>query len=73
MPSSIYVTIQNDRLDKICRATYGSERGGTVEAVLNANRGLAALGPLYPAGTKITLPDLGTPQLPIKQTINLWT
>ena len=72
MPS-IYRTVQDDRLDRICRGFYGSERAGTVEAVLAANPHLADRGPLYPPGITITLPDLPTqPKTPTKQTIHLW-
>jgi phage tail protein X len=58
-----YRTIQNDRLDRICRSNYGSERGGTVESVLAVNPGLALKGPLYEMGLVILLPDLPEPQL----------
>ena len=71
--SAIYVTAQNDRLDRICRDYYGSERGGNVEAVLAANLNLADLGPIYAAGVEIVLPDITTAQQqPTKTTINLW-
>lgn len=51
-------TVRRDgeRLDKIARAELGSELGGTVEAILDLNPGLAALGPTPPPGTRINLP-----------------
>ena len=48
-------------LDAICRQHYGDE-SGYVETVLDANPGLAALGPVIPRGTTIILPtvEVGT-------------
>jgi phage tail protein X len=53
-------TVQRDgeRLDKIARSELGSERGGTVEAILDLNPGLASLGDTPPPGTTIRLPAL---------------
>lgn len=69
--SRLYVTIQNDRLDQICKAQYGTERNGTVEAVLRSNRYLAALGPLYDSGVEIFLPDLPVGPRTVG-TVHLW-
>lgn len=52
-----YRTQAGDLLDDVCRRYYGS-RTGAVEAVLEANPGLADRGPLLPAGVAILLPDL---------------
>lgn len=52
-----YRTSDGDTLDWICWKHYG-QQSGAVEAVLEANRGLAALGPVYQGGLEITLPDL---------------
>ena len=46
------------RLDRVAKAIYGTELTGTVEALLDANPGLAALGPFLPAGTMLTVPDV---------------
>lgn len=64
-----YRTRPGDMLDWICTQYYG-ERPRAVEAVLDANPGLAAYGPVLPAGLEIELPDLG----PTEDTslINLW-
>lgn len=65
-----YTTRDNDLLDEVCRAFYGRE-AGAVEAVLEANPGLADLGPVLPANTKVTLPDLPRP-LETIETLKLW-
>lgn len=51
----LYRTLQGDMLDAICRAELGAE--AHVPVVLDLNPGLAGLGPVYPAGLLITLPD----------------
>jgi len=66
-----YITMAQDRLDKICRKVYGSERNGTVEAVLDANQGLAAHGPILPAGLVLVMPEI-TVAPPKQNIINLW-
>ena len=57
--STLYRTIDGDMLDAICKAQLGSE--AHAPAVLDANPGLAALGPVYPAGVLISLPDVSEP------------
>lgn len=47
-----------ERLDRIARTLFGSERGGTVEALLAANPGLAGLGFLLLRGTVVVVPVL---------------
>lgn len=56
-----YITKDGDRVDWICWRYYGRYRGGAVEAVLKANKGLADHGLLLPAGISITLPDIPKP------------
>lgn len=65
-----YVSKDGDILDQIVFNRYGNTAEKQVEAVLAANRGLAALGPVLDAGVRIRLPDLGdaTPT----ETISLW-
>lgn len=65
-----YITRQGDMVDGICRRHYGTERV-TTERVLDANPGLAALGPVLEEGVTIRLPDL-PPQPKIVPTVNLW-
>lgn len=57
--TAIYRTINGDMLDRVCKTQLGSE--SHITAVLEANPGLAALGPVYPAGVLITLPDVSAP------------
>ena len=62
-----YRTVDGDVLDAICWRHYGHERA--TAAVLEANPGLAARGPVLPAGVVIELPDL---QPPTTAVIRLW-
>ncbi|PMP51659.1 MULTISPECIES: tail protein X [Vibrio] len=64
-----YRTRTGDMLDWVCTQYYG-ERPRAVEAVLDANPGLAAYGPVLPAGLVIELPDLGPAE--DTSTISLW-
>lgn len=66
----IYRTKDGDVLDALCLTQYGA-RAGAAEAVLNANPGLAALGPVYASGVMITFPDLPA-ATPGVATIRLW-
>jgi len=67
--SAQYRTKQGDMLDAICYKQYDGRPGAT-EAVLEANTGLAAYGPVLPSGLIITLPDL--PEAEPAQTVRLW-
>ena len=62
---------QGDTLSAICWQHYGTTAGGIVEQVLEANPGLAGLGPLLPMGTLITLPAV-TPVTNTEELIQLW-
>lgn len=53
----IYETIQGEMLDEIVFRYYG-KADGYVEKVLEANRHLADLGPIYEAGVNIHLPEI---------------
>jgi len=46
---------QGDTLDAVVWRHYGDS--SMLPAVLAANRGLAALGPILPIGTRVILPD----------------
>ncbi|WP_311968593.1 tail protein X [Pseudomonas baltica] len=61
---------QGDTVDAICWRVYGRTASVT-EAVLDANPGLADLGPILPHGTLVTLPD-EPPQAEEQQVVNLW-
>lgn len=63
-------TLQNDTVDALCWRHYG-RTAGVVEAVLDANPGLADHGPQLPTGLLVTLPDLQTPA-PTRAMVNLW-
>lgn len=65
-----YRTRDGDVIDAVCRRYYGRE-SGAVEAVLEANPGLAELGSVLPAGMLIELPDLPRP-LETIDTVKLW-
>lgn len=49
-------------------------REDLVPATLDANFGLAALGPILPAGTLVRIPDLPAPEdLPRQSSVTLWS
>lgn len=54
------VTQDGDMVDEIAHRHYGTHEG-TTAAVLDANPGLAALGPVLPAGVTIILPPIERP------------
>ena len=61
-------TSDGDLLDTICHNYYG-HLVGSVEAVLDANQGLADEPQPYRSGVVITLPDL---LAPATEQITLW-
>ncbi|MNJ52419.1 Phage Tail Protein X [compost metagenome] len=61
-------TSDGDLLDTLCQHYYG-HLNGTVEAVLNANQGLADEPQPYRAGVLIVLPDLS---VPTEALVTLW-
>ena len=64
-------THQNDTVDQLCWRHLGkTER--VVEATPELNPGLAAAGPILPAGMAITLPDHATMPAATRPTVNLW-
>lgn len=56
-------------LDAICRRELGTE--GPTPAVYELNPGLAALGPILPAGVGILIPEVPPPP-PARPTVRLW-
>lgn len=64
-----YRTRDGDMLDWICHKHYG-RTAKVVEAVLEANPGLAELGPVFDVGVLINLPEL--PSAPAVKTVRLW-
>lgn len=55
--TATYTNKQNDVLDDVVARFYGDTRNRIVELVLEANPGLADLGPVLPAGVVVNLPD----------------
>ena len=52
-------TLEGDMLDDLVAQHYGVDAAaGALSVVLAANQGLAALGPVLPAGTRVVLPEL---------------
>lgn len=69
----IYVVRRDgERLDRIARTELGSERGGTVEAILALNPGLARLGGIPPVGTRIRLPARPPDGPPRQRVLRVW-
>ncbi|MGR3199468.1 MAG: tail protein X [Paracoccus sp. (in: a-proteobacteria)] len=62
------ITRQGDMLDAICKTHLGSEQ--LIVDVLELNPGLAALGPVYPAGIEILLSDVAA--VPVRSEVRLW-
>lgn len=69
--SATYTTQQGDMLDAIVWRIFGAT-AGYVEAVLDANKGLASLADPLPAGTVIIIPDIETDSSDAEGTISLW-
>ncbi|WP_343322443.1 tail protein X [Chromohalobacter nigrandesensis] len=61
---------QGDTLDAICYRAYGRTAAVT-ERVLEANPGVADLGPILPHGTPVTLPEI-TRQPSRALAVQLW-
>lgn len=62
-------TQQNESVDALCWRHYGRTQGA-VEAVLQANPGLARQGLILPQGLLVHMPTLSAP--PPKTTVTLW-
>lgn len=63
-------TQQNETVDAVCWRHYG-RTAGVVEAVLDANPGLADHGPVLPIGLLINMPEQQT-AAPERQMVQLW-
>lgn len=62
---------QGDTVDAICYRELGRS-GDLTESVLDANPGLAALGPVLPHGTPVDLPDVVQTPSTEADLIQLW-
>ncbi|WP_182085197.1 tail protein X [Aureimonas sp. ME7] len=58
MATTSFLVEKSDRIDRIAREAYGTEGGGTVEALLDANPGLADVVDAVPVGLRLTVPDV---------------
>jgi phage tail protein X len=58
-----YTTADGDMVDAIAFNRFGAS-AGHAEAILDANPGLAAMGPVLPSGVVIKIP---VPQAPARQ------
>lgn len=71
--SARYFTLPEEtRLDQLARAIYATERDGMVEALLDANPGLAAQGVFIVAGTRIAAPEIARPPARVVKTVDPW-
>jgi len=66
----IVTALQGDSIDSLCYRHLGNS--DAVETVLDSNPGLAALGPILPMGTRVTLPDSAATTAKQKTLIQLW-
>lgn len=66
---TIWRSRDGDTVDLICWRAYG-RRPGAIEAVLDANPGLADHAMLLPVGTRVVLPAAPAQALPVLQ--KLW-
>lgn len=55
-----YAASTGDTVDFIAWRVYGTQDSGVVEQLLEANPGLADMGPQLQAGTLVNLPDIDT-------------
>jgi phage tail protein X len=67
--SGTVITKGGDVVDLLALAAYGYTAGAT-EAILAANPGLAAAGPVLDAGLTVVLPDIADPQQALQ--VQLW-
>ena len=63
--------IEGDTLDLICWRELG-RTAGVVESALEANPGLADLGPVLPMGTPVVLPDVALTAAETRDIVQLW-
>ena len=65
-----YHSKDGETIDSIAWAVYGRQDGGLVEAMIEANPGIGAQGPILEAGRRIAIPDAPAPV--IVQGVRLW-
>lgn len=67
--AKILRTSDGDVLDTLCYRYYGTLQG-TVEAVYDANPGLANRPQPFASGVEIVMPDIDAPRV---ESVQLWT
>nr|WP_252726588.1 tail protein X [Tritonibacter mobilis] len=65
-----YLSKEGETLDEIVWRHYDAGIRGAVEIVIEANRGIAALGPILPVGTRVLLPEIEEPKK--AESLRLW-
>lgn len=65
-----YHSKAGDTADSIAWGVYGRQDAGLVEALLEANHGLAEYGGVLPAGLQLVIPDAPAPA--VTQGVRLW-
>jgi phage tail protein X len=63
-------TTDGEALDALCKRELGAE--AWIARVLDLNPGLAALGPLYPAGVGVVLPEVPPGPPATRRPVRLW-
>ena len=66
-----YRTSDGDTMDYIAWKFYETLEGRVVEQLLDANQGIADLGPVLPAGVLVKMPDIAPQQQ--EQGVRLWS
>ncbi|MGU5544060.1 tail protein X [Aeromonas veronii] len=66
-----YRTSDGDTIDYIAWKFYQTLEGRVVEQLLDANPGIADLGPVLPAGVLVNMPDIVPQQH--EQGVRLWS
>jgi phage tail protein X len=66
-----YRTREGDTADLIAWRVYGRQDDGVVEALIDANPGLADYGPVLPEGLAVELPEIST--APVTASVRLWS
>jgi len=66
-----YLSKEGDSVDRIVWKHYEREGAGLVELVLEANPGIADLGPVLPMGTRVVLPRV--PDRKLVEVVRLWS
>jgi phage tail protein X len=80
MPTNTYITVVNDRLDKIAQQFYGIGPDPTrtinryVEQLIEANPGLEEYDFLLPANVTVTIPVIANTATAVNtiKRVNLW-